>query len=221
LLLHKLIFYYCELIILVTRFSIEIFVCNVVQALKDILYSPSTVRYKHTAKRTVKIPCVAVEICTFTCLLGRDHCARCGVVLGLTTPHGLMCLLQLSSTVEYLYRYLQVLQYQYRAQKFRNREKTAQSHSCSKTHILLLISDNNIINDVDNQISTMECPFSTLQSSKYISFQRRHRSHRLFSESSRLNGSADRPNIIRSDYMMIGPLMMILKTIIVQLLDQY
>ena len=132
-----------------------------------------------------------------------------------------MCLYQLPYTVEYLYRYFQMCQYQYRAQKFRNREKTAQSHSCSKTHIILHNSGNNIINDVDNHNSTMECPFATLQSSKYISFQRRHRPLSLFSKSNRLNGSVDRPNIMRSDYMMIGPLMMMLKTITVQLLGQY
>ena len=83
LLLHKLIFYYCELISLVMRFGGEIFVCNVVQALKDIPNSPSTVGYKHTAKRTVKIPCTTVEICTFICTAWENHSLRCRVVLGL------------------------------------------------------------------------------------------------------------------------------------------
>jgi hypothetical protein len=63
------------------RFCGEIFVWNVVQALKVILDSPSTVGYKHTAKRMVKIPCLTVEICTFICTAGENHSLRCGVVL--------------------------------------------------------------------------------------------------------------------------------------------
>ena len=70
-LLQKLILYYCERIsFLVMRFGGEIFVCNVVQALKDIPNGPSTVGYKHTAKRMVKIHCLTEAICTFFCTAG-------------------------------------------------------------------------------------------------------------------------------------------------------
>ena len=65
------------------QFGGEIFVWNIVQALKGIPNSPSTVGYnKHRAK-TVKIPCTTVEICTFPVQLGRNHSIRCGVVLWL------------------------------------------------------------------------------------------------------------------------------------------
>ena len=60
-----------------------------------------------------------------------------------------------------------------------------------------------------------------LQSSRYISFQRGEWLRCLFTDYNTSWGSADRPNIMRSDYMMIGPLMMMLKTITVQLLGQY
>ena len=75
-LLHKLIFYYCEclfvcyiLLVLFDLFERDLFVCNVAQVLQGTNTSPSTERDAPIAKRMVKIPQVVAEIFAFTCLL--------------------------------------------------------------------------------------------------------------------------------------------------------